>query len=672
MTQAERQQRISEIYRLAAQLRPAERRDFLERECQGDPELLQGVQSLFAALALSAPPPRRIGKYTVSDVVGTGGFGQVFRALDPTVGRQVAIKVLNSPGDPGLVQRFQAEAKTAANLHHKNIVTVHEFGEEGGMPYLVMEFLDGTTLHELIRRNSLSLLEKLEIMTEVAAGLQYAHERGVTHRDVKPANIMRLDDGSVKILDFGIARVTADLSMRLTERGILVGSMMYMAPEQFHGTSDALSDIFAYGITFYELLTGSNPFDAGSPAVTMMRIASLELPPVRSMVPECPVALDRLLAGTLTRNRALRCASMADVVADAQPILLELRRQRAAALFLEAQKLVQSGQWDAARSAIRRVLELDPLHAAARKARSEIEETLRRRDEASRPVALPPEPPRAAPNEPKKPRKLLWLLALSSLAMLAVAGGIFLAHRPAPVPVVVVPPPAKPVSQVVTSAPVVVVPLKVTPFSGTATVGQPFSLDADPPAGSPPETWEIVDGVLPPGLALYAQSGSISGTPTEAGSFHCEVRVSDSLGQTAVRAIEIEVAAAAPVPGTPVLAPTGPPPAAKPAVPACTARPFHLETYGDSRSGELIWTGKLAASDRLEIRNNVPSQGKVTGDQLPLDVPVRLTVLTGPSGGSVTVASRPSAQNCWVSHLTILNSGAQLVELQIRWEVYQP
>ena len=155
---------------------------------------------------------QRIGKYEIAEEIGSGGFGHVYRALDPAFDRVVAVKVLNTPDDPDLLRRFRLEAKTVANLHHKNIVTVYDYGETDGVPYLVMEYLDGTTLQTLIHHNALSLLEKVEIMTEVADGLQHAHAHGVTHRDVKPANIMRLADGSVKIMDFGIARMAAQTS----------------------------------------------------------------------------------------------------------------------------------------------------------------------------------------------------------------------------------------------------------------------------------------------------------------------------------------------------------------------------------------------------------------------------------------------------------------------------
>ena len=150
---------------------------------------------------------KRIRKYEIRAEIGSGGFGRVYEAWDPDVGRAVAIKVLNTAGDRNMLQRFQNEAAAAGRLQHKNIVTVYEFGESDGMPYLVMQLLEGQDLSAVMRgARKLSLFEKVRIMTDVAEGLNAAHRMGITHRDVKPANVMVLPDGSAKIMDFGIAR----------------------------------------------------------------------------------------------------------------------------------------------------------------------------------------------------------------------------------------------------------------------------------------------------------------------------------------------------------------------------------------------------------------------------------------------------------------------------------
>src|SRR5438874_1179298 len=158
---------------------------------------------------------KSIGEFEVKSELGRGGMGRVYRAHDPRVDRDVAIKVLTTEGDTDLLGRFRSEAGTTAKLRHQNIVTVYAYGEQDGMPYLVMELLEGRDLKRVIQeRQQLSLLQKVRIMHQVADGLCYAHQNNVIHRDIKPANIMLLPDGSVKIMDFGIARVTGRDSTR--------------------------------------------------------------------------------------------------------------------------------------------------------------------------------------------------------------------------------------------------------------------------------------------------------------------------------------------------------------------------------------------------------------------------------------------------------------------------
>ncbi|HEY3834991.1 MAG TPA: serine/threonine-protein kinase, partial [Bryobacteraceae bacterium] len=179
---------------------------------------------------------KRIGRYEVQAELGRGGFGQVFRAYDPTVGRLVAIKTLTASGEPEMITRFRNEAAAAGKLRHQNIVIIYDFGEHEEVPFLVMELLDGEDLERIINnKRPISLLKKLDIMSQSAAGLHHAHSKGVVHRDVKPANIMLLADGSVKIMDFGIALLTQATAARITPQGSLIGTLPFMAPEQFNG-----------------------------------------------------------------------------------------------------------------------------------------------------------------------------------------------------------------------------------------------------------------------------------------------------------------------------------------------------------------------------------------------------------------------------------------------------
>jgi len=202
--------------------------------------------------------PSHIGKYEVRREMGRGGAGSVYEAFDPDVKRRVAIKLLHMSGDPDMLVRFRQEATAAGNLRHKNIVTIYESGEYEGAPFIVMEYLEGNNLAELIRSGPpLTLLQKVQIMREVAEGLTYAHDQGVAHRDVKPANIQVQPDQSVKILDFGTARLIREDDRGLTKAGFVLGSLPYMAPEQFTGVASGLStDIYSYGVTFDELLAG--------------------------------------------------------------------------------------------------------------------------------------------------------------------------------------------------------------------------------------------------------------------------------------------------------------------------------------------------------------------------------------------------------------------------------
>ena len=178
---------------------------------------------------------QKISKYEIRGELGKGGFGQVYLGFDPDMARLVAIKVLSS-AEPSLVARFRTEAMAAGNLHHKNLVTIHEFGEDQGVFFLVMEYLEGRDLQRVMGEpDTLTLVDKIRIMSQVAEGLQCAHQNGIVHRDVKPSNIMLLNDGTVKLMDFGIARLTRDDSTRLTQSGFLIGTISYMAPSNSTG-----------------------------------------------------------------------------------------------------------------------------------------------------------------------------------------------------------------------------------------------------------------------------------------------------------------------------------------------------------------------------------------------------------------------------------------------------
>ena len=333
----------------------------------------------------------RLGKYEIQAELGHGAFGRVFRAYDPSVGRLVAVKIMTHAGDRDLLTRFRNEAAAAGNLRHKNIVTIYEFGEENNVPYIAMEYLEGEDLQHMIAGGkALTLMHKVQILAQVAEGLYCAHQAGVVHRDVKPANIMRLADGTVKIMDFGIARLTRDDATRLTQKGDMIGTILYMSPEQFRSSVevDAICDIFAYGVICYELLGGKHPFKADDAGTVMYRITSEDPPPLRTLAPECPEALEQIVHRALSKERELRYQSLEDALLDLGPILTALQQARAGVLLEQARERFQKEQWEAARSVVREVLELDPPNREARQLREAIQQQVQKQVVAPRVQSL--------------------------------------------------------------------------------------------------------------------------------------------------------------------------------------------------------------------------------------------------------------------------------------------
>lgn len=258
--------------------------------------------------------PSKIDRYEVIDVVGRGGMGVVYQARDPKLGRLVAIKLLNLDDD-SLLARFLQEARLAGQLKHRNIVTIYDFGELDKVPFIVMEFVEGTTLATLIRQPPpLSLARKLELGSELAAGLDYAHNRGVIHRDVKPANVMVDREGVVKILDFGLARTGGDAG--LTQHGLMMGTPNYMSPEQIQGQPiDRRSDIFAVGLVFYELLSGKQAFSGGVPQV-LYAITQSEPEPLSTVCPDLDPAIVAIVDRAIEKDANHRYQTLAALNAD--------------------------------------------------------------------------------------------------------------------------------------------------------------------------------------------------------------------------------------------------------------------------------------------------------------------------------------------------------------------
>jgi hypothetical protein len=265
--------------------------------------------------------PAQIGRYQVIERVGKGGMGVLFRGMDPVLDREVAIKLMLvdfSDDEEQMRPRFYVEARAAAKLQHRNIVTVFEFAEEGNTPFIVMEFLRGTSLSaRMVSPLPLSLDAKLDVISQLCDALHYAHAQGVVHRDVKPANVFLLTDGTVKLLDFGIAKMTTST---LTRQGDVLGSASYMSPEQVRGsdTVDGRADIFSVGVVLYELLTGRKPFDADQPTATIVKILNEDPTPIESLAPELPAQLVAAVNRALAKDPDDRFATAGELSKELQ------------------------------------------------------------------------------------------------------------------------------------------------------------------------------------------------------------------------------------------------------------------------------------------------------------------------------------------------------------------
>ncbi len=280
------------------------------------------------APAMALIPGSQVGPYEMLRLIGSGGMGEVYRARDSRLGRDVAVKVLPAEfaDHPERVRRFEQEARAVAALNHPNILSIYDVGEREGSPYLVTELLEGASLRETLAEGSLSVRKVIEIGAQVAEGLAAAHEKGIVHRDLKPGNIFATDDGRAKILDFGLARLVhsegdsvpdsrAPTAEQGTKPGTLLGTMGYMSPEQVKGRpADARSDIFSLGVVLYEMLSGRRPFAGESEAEVMTAILKDAPPPLSAEGLAIPPMLDRTVAHCLEKNPDRRFQSARDIV----------------------------------------------------------------------------------------------------------------------------------------------------------------------------------------------------------------------------------------------------------------------------------------------------------------------------------------------------------------------
>jgi serine/threonine-protein kinase len=268
--------------------------------------------------------PQKIGKYEILEQIGVGGFGAVYRGRDPFIKRTVAVKTCQL-NDDEIKSRFFREAELAGNLHHRNITTIYDFGVENGVPYIVQEFLTGEDLDKIIKRSDeMPVARKIEILMAISDGLGYAHQHSIIHRDIKPSNIRVLADGSVKIMDFGIAK-SLETESSLTQTGITLGTSAYLAPEQIRGEPlDQRTDMFALGILAYELISYRKPFRGEHLSTVLYKILNENPEPLETANPEVPAALSATVARAMEKSIDHRYPDMQAFRQDLQAVYREL------------------------------------------------------------------------------------------------------------------------------------------------------------------------------------------------------------------------------------------------------------------------------------------------------------------------------------------------------------
>ncbi len=290
---------------------------------------------------MSSPETTKVGRYEILAKVGQGAMGVVYRAQDPTIRRIVALKVLPADGSesgaPGTAGRssaglFEREAQAAGALLHPNIVTLYDAGRDGNWYYLAMEFVEGGTFAaEIAREGKVKAERAAEVAAVVAEALDFAHERGVVHRDIKPANLMILPDQSVKVADFGIARLTTAASTMTSD--MMIGTPHYMSPEQVRGGKlDGRSDLFSLGVVFYEALTGRKPFQAETLAAVLNSIMNSSPPPPHELDASISPELSAIVQRAMARKLEDRYARGKDMAGDLRRVLAAVRGEPLAAL----------------------------------------------------------------------------------------------------------------------------------------------------------------------------------------------------------------------------------------------------------------------------------------------------------------------------------------------------
>jgi hypothetical protein len=323
-----------------------------------------------------------LGQYQLMARLGRGGMATVYKAYQPSLDRYVAVKVLSTflAQDPDFTDRFEQEAKAIAKLNHPNILPVHDYGQEGELIYIVMRYVDGGTLQDMMLGQSLDLDTAVEITAQMGGALDYAHQQGIVHRDVKPSNVLMADGNWALLSDFGLARIIG-ASTRITKTGVGMGTPDYIAPEQARGANvDGRSDIYSLAIVLFEMLTGRVPFEGDSSLVVLYKHVTDPPPPPREINPDIPEAVERVVLKALAKDPIDRFQRVGDMVTALQqavtggPVMtaavslesLEAERERQerrlAGLYAQAVTLLKAEEWQKALEKWARVQVIDPTH----------------------------------------------------------------------------------------------------------------------------------------------------------------------------------------------------------------------------------------------------------------------------------------------------------------------
>lgn len=358
----ERWEQVGQLYHDALELKASERAAFLDQACDGDEALRREVESLLAAEKeigdfiaepafeemadlivseeVSLMTGKKLGDYKILALLGRGGMGEVYLAHDPSLERNIAIKLLLSDftQNENRVRRFIQEAKAVSALNHPNIITIHEIGEAEGRRYIATEFIEGQTLRKKMAGGKMKLAAALDTIIQIAGALDAAHSAGIVHRDIKPENIMVRPDGLIKVLDFGLAKLTENLSAPSefdtqattatkfrTEPGIIMGTVAYMSPEHVRAQDmDGRSDIFSLGVLFYELIVGRRPFTGETSNHVIVAILDHSPAPVSKFVPDIPDEAQRIVGKALQKERDQRYQTAKELLADLKSLRKKL------------------------------------------------------------------------------------------------------------------------------------------------------------------------------------------------------------------------------------------------------------------------------------------------------------------------------------------------------------